>query len=59
MLGGIVSRWIGRGGEECWWGVHTNRDALDFSVGIGYGEVVEEEHAVEGLGEELDLCLVH
>jgi hypothetical protein len=25
---------------------------------VADGEVVEEEHAVEGFGEELDLCLV-
>lgn len=37
--------------------VRTNRHALDFGVGIGYGKVIEEEHAVERLGEELDLCL--
>jgi hypothetical protein len=27
-------------------------------VWVADGEVVEEEHAVEGLGEELYLCLV-
>jgi len=33
-------------------------DAFVFCVGIVDGEVVEEEHAVEGFGEELYLCLV-
>ena len=33
-------------------------DAFVFCVGVVDGEVVEEEHAVEGLGEELYLCLV-
>jgi len=37
--------------------VRTHGDALDFGVGIGYGEIVEEEHAVERLGEELKLRL--
>jgi len=33
-------------------------DAFVFCVGVVDGEVVEEEHAVEGFGEELYLCLV-
>jgi hypothetical protein len=33
----------------------TDRNAFNFSMGVLYGEVVEEEHAVEWFYEELDL----
>ena len=33
----------------------TDRDALNFSMGVLDCEVIEGEHAVKGFGEELDL----
>jgi hypothetical protein len=38
--------------------LRTHVYALGFGVWVANGEVVEVEHAVEWLGEELELCLV-
>lgn len=40
-----------------WYG-RTNRYALDFGVRIRYSQIIEEEHAVEWFGEELDLQMI-
>lgn len=49
----------GREGKHICEYTRTDRNALDFSMWVGNSEVVEEEHAVEGFGEELDLRLSH
>lgn len=59
--GKVSGRTSGCGREEnyicaC---IRTDRNALDFSMWVGNSEVVEEEHAVERFGEELDLHLSH
>jgi hypothetical protein len=36
---------------------HTHRDALNLGVWVSNGKIVQKEHAVKGLGEELDLRL--
>lgn len=56
--------------EPCWESIlvsegmrevmlHTNRYAFDFSMWVVNGKVIEEEHAMERFGEELDLCLFY
>jgi hypothetical protein len=37
---------------------HTQRHALDFGVRVADGQVVQNEHAMEGFGEELHLRLL-
>ena len=46
---------LGRGDQDS---DHTNGDTLNFCMRILNGDVVQEEHAVEWLNEELDLCHV-
>jgi hypothetical protein len=36
---------------------HTHRHALDFGVWVSNSKIIQKEHAVKGLGEELDLRL--
>jgi hypothetical protein len=36
---------------------HTHRYALNFGVWVSNGKIIQKEHAVKGLGEELDLRL--
>lgn len=50
MAAKLVVGW--RKGNMGVWGKLTDGDPLDFRVGVGDVEVVDDEHAVEGLDEE-------